>query len=212
MKIIKSLELLLYELMVWLVFYPLTLWKSVTSPLKLMQYADSELDDTDEDRYSDALSPPIFLAITLGLMHLVEIAARLEPTAEGLLSDDKNLIAFRLVVFAIFPLFLSIQLLRTQGIKLDRSALRRPFYAQCFVAAPFAMLFDTAILLRLAGTQPLLSTCLILLAISWYLGVQASWFKQEAEVSLWSGFAKAVIAFIAGVVVLLILSSIVVRL
>ena len=75
---------MLYELMVWFVFYPRTLWLALTAPLKLMDYADAELDDVDDDRYSDTLSPPIFLAITLGLVHMVKIAGALNVEAEGI--------------------------------------------------------------------------------------------------------------------------------
>jgi len=45
MKLLKSLEELLYELVSWLLFYPITMWRSVVSPLIMMRYADAELAD-----------------------------------------------------------------------------------------------------------------------------------------------------------------------
>lgn len=45
MKLLKSLEELLYELVSWLLFYPLTMWRSVVRPLSMMRYADTELAD-----------------------------------------------------------------------------------------------------------------------------------------------------------------------
>lgn len=178
MKIIKSLELLLYELMVWFVFYPRTLWLAVTAPLKLMDYADDELDDEDDDRYSDTLSPPIFLAITLGLIHMIELAASLNVQSEGVLADDKNLLAFRIVAFSLFPLMLSLRMLRAQGVTLDRKTLRGPFYAQCFIVVPFALLIDVASLFLAAGTLLSLAAGLLVVAGSWYLVVQTLWFRQ----------------------------------
>ena len=77
-----------------------------------MDNADDELDDADTDRYSDTLSPPIFLAITLGLVHFVERAGGWNLESEGLSPDDTSLIAFRLFAFALFPLMLSLRLLR----------------------------------------------------------------------------------------------------
>ncbi|MCX8573066.1 permease, partial [Aminobacter sp. MET-1] len=65
MKLLKSLEELLYELVSWLVFYPITMWRCVAAPLTMMRYADTELADRPEDQYDDTLSPPLFLLITL---------------------------------------------------------------------------------------------------------------------------------------------------
>ena len=45
MKLLKSFEELLYEVMVMLVFYPRTLWLSMRYPQRMMDYADTELGD-----------------------------------------------------------------------------------------------------------------------------------------------------------------------
>ena len=206
MKIIKSLEALLYELMVWLVFYPLTLWKAVVHPLALTDYADEELEDADEDRYSDTLSPPIFLAISLGLVHLVEMITKVNLATEGLLADDRNIIAFRLVAYALFPLMLSLRLLRLKGIALDRKALRPPFYAQCFVAAPFAIALNGATVL-IGLSQSLVEGLVVMaIAFTWYVWVQARWFAREAGISVLRGAWNAVRAIVFSLVVVLILS------
>ena len=209
MKIIKSLELLLYELMVWFVFYPRTLWLAVTAPLKLMAYADAELGDEDEDRYSDTLSPPIFLAITLALVHLVEIAGALNVDANGMLADDKNLIAFRLIAFAIFPLMLSLRMLRAKGIALDRKTLRAPFYAQCFVVAPFAIIFDVAAILLSHAVFPGVAALLFVLAFAWYLSVQTLWLRTELATGWLRGFLHALRAVLTALFFLLLLTIVV---
>ena len=40
---LKSFEVLLYEIMSWLIFYPRTLWRSVRRPLQLMKRSEEEL-------------------------------------------------------------------------------------------------------------------------------------------------------------------------
>ncbi len=177
MKIIKSLELLLYELMVWLVFYPLTLARSVIHPLRLMVFSDDEIEQAEEDRYSDTLSPPIFLALTLGLIHLVELAGGWNIQSGGFLADDRNLIAYRLVAFSLFPLMLSLRMLRSQGVVLDRKTLREPFYAQCFIAAPFALGVNSGVLAIAATRTFTTGLAIMLLAVIWYLAVQTAWFR-----------------------------------
>ena len=42
-RILRSLEELLYEAMTWIVFYPRTLWRSIRSPIRMLQYAQREL-------------------------------------------------------------------------------------------------------------------------------------------------------------------------
>lgn len=58
MKWLNSLDELLYEVMSWLVFYPLTLWRTLLQPIGMMKYADRQLDLPEAEQYTDALSPP----------------------------------------------------------------------------------------------------------------------------------------------------------
>ena len=208
MKIIKSLELVLYELMVWLVFYPLTLVRALFQPLKLMEYADKELGDEDDDRYSDTLSPPIFLAITLGLLHGIEMVGQLDTGYDGLLADDEKLIAFRLVAFAIFPLMFSIRYLRSSKIALDRKTLRSPFYAQCFAVGPFAFGIDTASILDGFNVGTFISIGTMIVALAWYLCVQVMWFHHKLEQSFTKAMGNTLRAFLEGLVAVAFLSAI----
>ena len=74
MAFLNSLDELLYEVVSWLVFYPLTLWRAAIHPWTMMRYADTELADTPDERFTDVLSPPKFLLITLLISHGVELA------------------------------------------------------------------------------------------------------------------------------------------
>lgn len=59
LRILKSFEEFLYEAMTWLVFYPRTMWRAVTRPAAMMDYARTELRDDLEDQYKDTISPPL---------------------------------------------------------------------------------------------------------------------------------------------------------
>jgi len=142
----NSLGELLYEVMSWLVFYPLTLWRAVVHPWSMMRYADAELADTAEQRFADVLSPPMFLLITVLIGHGVELAViGADPILKStkglaaLITDDSNLIGLRMIAFATFPLMSSVRLVRRKGQKLDRNSLKLPFYSQCYATAPMAL-------------------------------------------------------------------------
>lgn len=209
MKLIKSLEEFLYELMVWLVFYPRTMVLAVFRPLKLMQYADTELGDADEDRYSDTLSPPIFLAITLGLLHAIEMAGDLDTGYSGLLSDDETLIAFRLIAFAIFPLMFSLRLLRANKVVLDRKTLRSPFYAQCFAVGPFALGIDAASILDGFKFGPVVTFATMGVSLLWYLTVQVLWFRVQRSQGVFRATGNTLRAFLEGLFAVAVLAGIV---
>lgn len=61
MNLLRSAELLLYEVVSWLVFYPLTLLRCIRRPTDMIAYAEQELPRPPEVQFADALSPPIFL-------------------------------------------------------------------------------------------------------------------------------------------------------
>ncbi len=58
------------------------MWRVLVQPLKTMAYSDAEQGDDEAGRYDDALTPPLFLLITVVLMNLIALAAHLpQPTA-----------------------------------------------------------------------------------------------------------------------------------
>lgn len=186
MKLLKSLEELLYELASWIIFYPLTLWRSVATPLVMMKYADTELADREEDQYDDALSPPLFMLITLLIAQGVSFAipSTVDATEPGALSSGSNLLIARGVLFSMFPLVMAVTLLRRKSVRLTRTALRPPFYSQCFVAAPFAFMIGLSADLFYMPDGQGLEAGLAVLALStiWYVQLQVRWFCRDLNI------------------------------
>ena len=139
MKLLKSLEELLFELVSWLLFYPLTVWRSVTRPLSMMRYADVELGDRLEDQYNDTISPPLFLLLTLLLSQGLSAAFPSEfetAAAAKELGSVSNLLIARGVVFGIYPLCMAVTLLRWKSVRITRNSLRPPFTASVMSRRP----------------------------------------------------------------------------
>lgn len=209
MNLLKSIDNALYEIMAWLVFYPITLWRSLRHPARMMDYADTEMGDVVADQYSDSLSPPTFLVITLVLSHWLELAfvdSKLQVTGRGHLFDtDQHLLVFRAVLFSVFPLIMAIRLLTRQGTALNRETLRPPFFSQCYVAAPFALTIGIAgVFARLDCTWAATAAlALIALAFLWYARLQANWFAALLGVSWWRGAGKALFAIMIALVLVI---------
>ena len=201
MKLLKSLEELIYEVMVMLVFYPKTLWLTFRYPQRMMDYADTELGDVQSQQYSDTLSPPLFLMICLAISHAIEVATLGSNSTAALptfLKTTENLLAFRVLVFSIFPLMMALRLLHGLKKPLDRETLRTPFYAQCFVTAPLAMAFGISQSMRHVDTRynDDIATTLLVLALGWYIRQQAHWFKAKLDVTPVRGWTIAISMFV----------------
>lgn len=189
-QIIRSLENLLYEVMTWLIFYPRTLWRTLVRPTAIMAYTAKELGDTTDDRFSDLLSPPLFLMLSLLIAHGVEKTLGVGALAAGevvgetgrfILASGQNLLLFRSFLFALFPLVAAVGLIRRNGGVLDRNSLKGPFYQQCYFGGTFGLAVSTAGAVLRHPAELMRATGLILLTIGilWYLWVQTRWIERE---------------------------------
>jgi hypothetical protein len=209
--ILNSLDALLYSVMSWLIFYPLTLWRTLRDPQRMMDYADRELTDSEEQQYTDGISPPLFLLISVLLAHGIELTligdSPLIKNQHGLgmlIDDDKSLIVMRLFFFSIYPLAMATWLIRRQRIELTRDTLRLPFYSQCYVTAPFALLVSisaTFAQCHWLWWAPLAMLALTVTAFGWYLTVQSRWFARKLGISRVRGFLDAL--FVTGATMLI---------
>ena len=211
-QFLKSLDDLLYEVVSWLVFYPVTLWGTIRHPIGMMDYAAKELEQPLDKQFEAALSPPILLLLTVLLAHGLELALIGESTLiadtrglAGLISDDTSLILLRLVAFATFPLILAVRTVRQQHVPLTRASLEKPFYAQCYANAPFAFL------LSLSATFSQMSQGWIqwaAIGLTWlsvlaFIAVQTAWFRKELDVGIGRGLWNALVGY-AGAIVFMI--------
>jgi hypothetical protein len=201
--ILKSLDELLYELITWLFFYPVTLWRSLSRPLRMMEYARTELRNKTGDQFRETLRPPIFLLVTLVIAHIVELEvvgdSKLVASHEGLadyINDDTTLIIFRIVAFALFPVMMATIETHLANERINRSTLQQPFYAQCFLAAPFALalsLASTAIRYSNSELQTA-GIVVILMSSAAYVWTQTLWLRQSTPASA----SRAMLSTIAG--------------
>lgn len=194
-RLLKSLEELIYELVSWLVFYPLTMWHSIAHPQAMMRYAESELLDKDQDQFTDTMSPPIFLTVTLLLTSLINTAlVRPAPSKlPSIVASDTNLLIFRAILFSVMPLLMAAKVLRSHQIPLDRKPLQPQFYSQCFVAAPFSFVTEMSITFSQMHSRghARISVGLVLAALTWYLLVETRWFSDQLKISRLRAFWTA---------------------
>lgn len=188
--LLKSIEELLYEVMTWLVFYPRTLWRVIRHPLTMIDYSNLEQSDKPDEQYTDTLSPPLFLMLTILLAHGLELAfARTVEVPTGTLgklfaSSEEMLLLYRSVIFSIYPLMFAVALLKRSDQALDRNTLRQPFFSQCYLGALLALLFSiVSFLVRAKPVEAQVASVVVLaLTIILYLALQAAWLRRHLAI------------------------------
>ena len=207
---LKSFEVLLYEVMSWLLFYPRTLWRAVRHPHHLMERTENELKLAPAEQFRDLVSPPIFLLITVVATNAIQVTVignnPLIDEGIGLaamITDNTSLILFRLVVFSSLPVIAGALALAAVGRAVDRNTLQPFFYAQCFATAPVVLLMSAGeTLTRLPQSAANIPAgTLFVVAALFYLGVEATWFAHETKRGLFTGTLWAIIAFLTSALV-----------
>jgi hypothetical protein len=211
MKWLNSLDELLYEVMSWLLFFPITLWRATFHPIDVMSQIDSEAALPEEQQYSSLLSPPLFLALALLLSHSVATAlgqtdliiANHHGLAD-LVNDNASALVLRVVVFAAFPLFLAARLIRRSGVKLDRATLQQPFYDQCYPAAVFALGLSLSASLSSDHHQTIsmVGHWLAVVSLSNYWIVVTRWFAKVLGIGYFQAVRNVLIGLLEGAVFL----------
>jgi hypothetical protein len=190
MKWLNSLDEFLYEVMSWLLFFPLTLWRATLHPLETMRSVERQASLPDEQQFADLLSPPLFLTLGLLLAHGVAMALgqadAIIANRHGLASlvdDAATALVLRVIVFASFPLFLAAHLVRRSGISLDRLSLRQPFYEQCFPGAVLALgaSLGTSLISTGAEWSRIVGAALIVASLTYFFIVETRWFASRGN-------------------------------
>jgi len=210
MNLLRSVEALLYEVVSWMVFYPLTLWRCIVRPIRMALYAEQELTQAQERQFEGALSPPLFLFLTLLIAHALQLRfGSSHGQLPGLLADERVILLFRAVLFSLFPLLFAIQRVRQTGQELTRSSLRPAFYGQCYLAVPFALTVDVSLVVVQAphGAAVLAGLILFAAATGWYLTCLTRWFTYHGVARWPRAFGRALATVVLGLLAFLAIAT-----
>ncbi|QNM81927.1 hypothetical protein H8M03_07695 [Sphingomonas sabuli] len=202
---LKSLDEILYEVVSWLLFYPLTLWRVIRHPLDMMKRAYTEVASAGENRFDDALSPPLLLLLTILVSHAIELSmigqsvlVREQSGLAGYIKDDTSLILLRMVAFSIFPLVFATRAVRARNAILNRHTLEPEFYAQSYVNAPYALMVSIASTLLQVNddTTKMIAVVLGGTSIVVFLAFETVWFRREMNLSTWRALGHVLRAYV----------------
>jgi hypothetical protein len=198
MRILQSLEEFLYEAMSWVVFYPRAILRTIRHPVAVAIYTREQLVQPREQQFTELISPPLLLILTVLLAHVIELASPhgmpMANSAVGkeLFSSEQGIIATRSLIYCIFALLGSFSWLRRLRKPVNRDTLREPFYVHCYLLAPFAlgMAIATAVATNTTGGWTWAAP-LFVASCAWYAWAQTAIYARLLKSSHFRAFLQA---------------------
>ena len=194
-RIIRSLEELLYDVTTWLAFYPRTMWRIVARPDDApfgyragRRPRQAVHGHAEPAAVPDADNPD---REGIGLPLGIEKTEPATTIAKTLLESERNRLNVGSLLFSLFALMGATTAVARRGLTLDRSTLRGPFYSRCYLTAPFPLVIAVASSLptlpaRESGPA---AAAVALAGAVWCLCVETMWFGLELSLAAAAHFS-----------------------
>jgi hypothetical protein len=204
-NIIKGIEQLAVELLLWIIYVPKTLYKIIKDPNWVPVYIKEELNK-DEDKFKGYLSPILlFLAISVLLFVLLDSGLIIAPDYDESGGNfGQKLQGPAGLLFLALPLFfgLTIELFRKGGIK--RENLLHSLYVQCYFFSPLMLSFFAYMLAdqfdwgNIKGDTYLSMVPLLmfLLTLLWFIIIQVKYISRELRYKKWISLGLHLLCYI----------------
>ena len=216
-RLLRSLEEFLYELIGWFVFYPRTLWRIIFHPGAMATYTRTELLKPAENQFKDTISPVLMLILSVAIAHVFELAARVSmpvatsPARQFLFGSEQGILLTRSAVFGIYALGASLGTLRRKRLPVTRDALREPFSVQAFLVTPFVIFLSIGgLMVRTNSSRfEIVGSVVSGAAVVWYVFARTAayralygggWLRPFVSVCVW--FILTTIAIVAALALL----------
>lgn len=207
MKILRSLEEFLYELLSWFLFYPRTMLRIIRNPAGVSKYIQLQMQQPAGEQFLAMVSPVLTLILSILITHGIEMTAHvvtfdqlaMEPVVAKMFSSYQGLLLARGAAYGLYSLVAAVWVMSQLRIRIDRNTLREPFFIQAYLVSPFTMgLSIASVLVRRHefGLQAA-GVALAALITVWYLWAQTTTYCKLLRVSAPRALAYAVSSFVA---------------
>jgi len=186
-KLFKSVEDAVYEVMVWILLLPKTLFLSMFKPKQTMEYLEGEWEKKPDDRFDEYLSPVLlWLIVAVIPISLVVIFSgditNINITKE---LSEKMLPITLYSMIVPFTYIVWMEWINKRPVK--KSTLKLSFYRHCYALAPSQIL--TAITAGLTVIfWPFIFAAIVMLPI-----YEAFVFQKELEITYKKAFGYAMV-------------------
>ncbi|MFN3490617.1 MAG: hypothetical protein ACK40V_00185 [Anaerolineales bacterium] len=195
LKLIQSLQDLIFEVVVWALLIPKTIIRTIFRPKWMVQYVNQEFEKPEEKQFDEYMPPGLFfLAMAVIPSALLTWMQGMNFNFAESLSQlsESNLITSALTTLISILIYLVwIKWLSKHPVK--RSGLKRLFMIQCYLVTPPQLLY---VLFIFFGWGTVDSLPLALLGMAMLIFYESFAFEDEMKVNWWKGLWYAAIPYV----------------
>lgn len=186
-NILKGIENLAVELLLWIIYIPKTIFKIIKDPFWVSDYVDSELKK--EDKFTNYMSPVLLYLGTTVILFV--IADMIGSTKEKNFLEEIQ--SIKGLLFLLLPLLLALTVEIFRKGPFNRYSVLRGLYIQCYYLSPLMLaLFAFSITdafqystidwnsnaLEDSGTE-IIPSFLFLLTLLWFVIVEVKFISKD---------------------------------
>jgi hypothetical protein len=194
LKLIQSLEDLLFEIVVWALLIPKTLFRAIFRPAWMVKYVNKEFEKPADEQFDEYMPPGLFfLAMAVIPSALFTWVQTMDFNLIESLSqlNETNLLTSALTTLISILIYLVwIKWLNKHPVK--RSGLKRLFMIQCYLVTPPQFIYILLVLFFGGMINPFVSLAGTVLLVFY----ESFAFQDELKVSWWKGLWYAAIPYV----------------
>ena len=197
-KLFQSAENAVYEVMVWVLLLPKTLFLSMFRPQRAMDYINEEWEKKADERFDEYLSP-VLLWMMVAVIPLSLFVILVNDPSAPTLADATKKVSDKMIPMTLYAMIVPFTYIAWMEVvnkrPVKKSTLKISFYRHCYALAP---------------SQILTAICLVIGIVAWPLLIIAIFlipfyesyvFKNELNISfkkafLYTMFPQIVLAII----------------
>ena len=208
MKLVQSIESALFELCLWLLMWPKTLWQTARRPAWVHDYVDQESAKGSDDQYDGYMSPALFMAVSvLGWLLSLDLVddTLLTSLSKALGAKEASFDhKFGVLIGAamLLPMVFALVSTRAEKLEMTRKSIHISFSKHAYTTAAFwglLLVCGFAVLVLAVFLPETIAASLAVIAplacMLWFCWAQCRLFADELKVSPFKGFR---LAFFAG--------------
>ncbi len=200
----KLVEQGVYDVMMWILFYPLSLLRTLLQPRKILAYVREQFGVAPEEAFANGMRPALFLFISICMVSFLspmdnaEIAQyQRSDLGKMLMGSALPMLVFNTLIFSLLPLTGAVMLDFLNFGRVTRNSLRLPFEQQCYISAPFALLVSILVI-SFKGRESRAEIILLALLVGWFLLAQYFFFRDNSKFGAPACGALAAATFVIG--------------
>lgn len=200
LKLIQSLQDLIFEIVVWALLIPKTIFQAIFRPAWMVNYVNQEFQKPTDEQFDEYMPPGLFfLAMAVIPSALFTWVQNMDFNLIESLSqlNETNLLTSAFTTLISILIYLVwIKWLNKHPVK--RSGLKRLFMIQCYLVTPPQLVYLLLVFFGWGGAGnifiPLIGTALLIFYESFA-------FQDELKVNWWKGLWYAAIPYLVFIVI-----------